>query len=225
MLRSAGPSVYDRWVQHQIPWTDPSVRRAWSLFGRIATIPENVRGGVQGELAINFADAPFPLFASPPGCYFHLQGSFIQDLIRGQYPGLRPGVDLSFDPVPILDRSIRETVEVAGDVMVMFRETPQSRALIRYLTTAEAQAVWVQRGGALSPNRRVSLSAYPDTLSRRAAAILTAASAPRFGASDLMPPPVNSTFLAATLEYVQHPDHLDQILREMDRVATETASR
>jgi len=184
-----------------------------------------VRGGVQGELAINFADAPFPLFASPPGCYFHLQGSFIQDLIRSQYPGLRPGVDLSFDPIPILDRSIPETVEVAGDVMVMFRETPQSRALIRYLTTAEAQAVWVRRGGALSPNRRVSLSAYPDPLSRRAAAALTAASAPRFGASDLMPPPVNSTFLAATLEYVQHPDHLDQILREMDRVATETASR
>ena len=225
MLRSAGPSVYDRWVQHQIPWTDPRVRRAWSLFGGIGTLPKNVRGGVQGELAINFADAPFPLFASPPGCYFHLQGSFIQDLIRSQYPGLRPGVDLSFDPIPILDRSIPETVEVAGDVMVMFRETPQSRALIRYLTTAEAQAVWVRRGGALSPNRRVSLSAYPDPLSRRAAAALTAASAPRFGASDLMPPPVNSTFLAATLEYVQHPDHLDQILREMDRVATETASR
>jgi hypothetical protein len=40
-----------------------------------------------------------------------------------------------------------------------------------------------------------------------------------------MPPPVNSTFLAATLEYVQHPDHLDQILREIERVATETASR
>ena len=222
MLRSAGPDVYDQWVQHQVPWTHPAVRRAWSLFGRVAAIPQNVRGGVQGELAINFADAPFPLFASPPGCYFHLQGSFIQDLIHSQYPGLKPGVDLSFAPFPVLDRSVPETVEVAGDVVVMFRETQQSRALIRYLATAEAQAIWVKRGGALSANRRVSLSAYPDPLSRRAAEILTAAPAARFDASDLMPPPVGSSFLMATLEYVQHPDRLDQILREMERVATKT---
>jgi alpha-glucoside transport system substrate-binding protein len=224
MLRSAQAGLFDQWIRHEIPWTHPAVKRAWSLFGRIAANPRNVRGGIQGELAINFGEAPFPLFTSPPGCYFHLQAAFIEDFIQKQYPALKPDIDFSFEPFPVIDRAIPEAVEVAGDVMVMFRRTPATAALIRYLTTAEAQAIWAKRGGALSLNRGVSLSTYPDSLSRKAAAALTAAPIVRFDASDMMPQPVNSAFLEATLEYLQHPDHLDQILRELDRVATESAS-
>ncbi len=45
MLRTAGPEVYDKWVNHEIPWTDPAVKRAWELFGQIARNEQYVWGG------------------------------------------------------------------------------------------------------------------------------------------------------------------------------------
>src|SRR5690606_15944644 len=39
MLRTAGPDLYDQWVNHDIPWTHPAVRRAFEIFGEIARNP------------------------------------------------------------------------------------------------------------------------------------------------------------------------------------------
>src|SRR5690606_32066894 len=36
LLRTAGPEVYDQWVNHEIPWTHPEVKRAFEVFGEIA---------------------------------------------------------------------------------------------------------------------------------------------------------------------------------------------
>jgi alpha-glucoside transport system substrate-binding protein len=49
----------------------------------------------------------------------------------------------------------------------MFNDTPQARALINYLTTPEAQEIWAERGGHLSPNVDVDPQVYPDPVSRR----------------------------------------------------------
>lgn len=218
VLRTAGPDTYDRWYRHEIPWTDPAIRGAWEQFGRIVA-PANVYGGTQGVLATNFGESPFPLFTDPPGCYLHHQATFIQDFIQKQYPNLRPGEDFDFFAFPPIDPNVPKAVEAGGDLFGMFRDTPQARALMRYLTTPEAQAVWVKRGGALSPNRRVSLDDYPDPLSRRAAEILTSAEVARFDASDLMPEAVNSAFWKGTLDFVQAPDRLDEILQTIERTA------
>jgi alpha-glucoside transport system substrate-binding protein len=225
LLRTAGPEIYVKWYRHEIAWTDPAVKRSWTMFGTIAANERDVYGGVQGELATNFGESPFPLFTRPAGCYLHHQASFIQDFIQRQYPTLRPIEDLDFFSFPRIDPQVAPATEVAGDLLAMFRDTPQARALIRYLATPEAQAVWVKRGGALSPNRRVSPREYPDPLARRVAEILIGAQTVRFDASDMMPDAVNSAFLKATLDYVQHPDRLDRILQGLERVATDSAKR
>lgn len=219
MLRTAGPDAYDRWYRHEIAWTDPAVKNAWELFGKIAANSRYVYGGRQGVLATNFGESPFPLFTDPPGCYLHHQATFIQDFIQKQYPNLRPVEDFDFFAFPPIDPGVPRAVEAAGDLFGMFRDTPQARALIRYLTTPQAQAVWVRRGGALSPNRRVSLDDYPDPLSRRAAEILTSAEVARFDASDLMPEAVNAAFWKGTLDYVQNPARLNAILANLERIA------
>lgn len=221
VLRTAGPEAYDQWHRHEIAWTDPQIRDAWAQFGRIAANPKYVHGGAQGVLATNFGESPFPLFTDPPGCYLHHQATFIQDFIQKQYPNLTPGEDFDFFAFPPVDPNVPKAVEAAGDLFGMFRDTPQARALIKYLTTPEAQAVWVKRGGALSANRQVSLDDYPDVLSRRAAEILTSAEVARFDASDLMPEAVNSAFWKGTLDYVQNPNRLDEILQSIERVAQE----
>jgi alpha-glucoside transport system substrate-binding protein len=225
MLRTAGPEIYVKWYRHEIGWTHPAVRRAWEMFGSIAANERDAYGGVQGVLAINFGESPFPLFTSPPGCYLHQQASFIQDFIQKQYPNLRPIEDLNFFAFPRITPGVPPSIEVAGDLLAMFHDTPQARALIRYLTTPEAQAIWVRRGGALSPNRRVSPREYPDPLARHMAEILIDAQTVRFDASDMMPDAVNSAFLSATMNYVQHPDRLDQILQDLERVAVDAANR
>ncbi len=221
VLRTAGADVYDKWYRHEIAWTDPAVKRAWELFGKIATNPKYVYGGRQGVLATNFGESPFPLFTDPPGCYLHHQATFIQDFIQKQYPNLKPGEDFDFFAFPPIDPTLPKTVEIAGDLFGLFKDTPQARALIQHLTTPAAQAIWVRRGGTLSPNRKVSLEDYPDPLSRRAAQILTSADVARFDASDLMPEAVNAAFWKGTLDYVQNPARLDAILQNLERISQE----
>jgi alpha-glucoside transport system substrate-binding protein len=107
----------------------------------------------------------------------------------------------------------------------VFRDTPQARALVKYLTTPEAQTIWVKRGGAISPNRRVPLDSYPDDLARQQAQILTNAKTVRFDASDLMPEAMNSAFLKGILEFVQNPSGLDTVLTNLDRTQQDTKRR
>ncbi len=221
LLRSAGPQVYERWYQHTIPWTDPVIRKAWETFGRIATDPKAVYGGREAVLSTNFAEAVFPMFASPPGCYLHLGATFVQGFIQQQFPRLKPGEDYDFVPFPAISPGQGTSIEIAGDLVGMFRDTPQSRALIRYLATADAQAIWVRRGGALSPNHRVTPADYPDPLSRRAAALLRSSRIARFDASDMMPQSVQDAFYQATLEYVHDPRRLSELLVRVEQAARE----
>ena len=104
----------------------------------------------------------------------------------------------------------------------MFRDTPQSRALMSYLLTPAAQSIWVARGGALSVNANVS--DYPDDISRRAAAILASADRFRFDASDLMPEQINEAFLQGVIDYVRDPTQLDAILAHIDEIQRSSLS-
>jgi alpha-glucoside transport system substrate-binding protein len=99
----------------------------------------------------------------------------------------------------------------------MFKDTPQARALMQYLVTPEAQAIWTRRGGAISPNRQVGTDAYPDPMAAKAAQIMTSASTVRFDASDLMPEGMNNAFMRGILDYVNDPGRLTEILGTLDR--------
>jgi alpha-glucoside transport system substrate-binding protein len=218
VLRQDGPDKYDQWYQGKLAWTSPEIKGAFQAFGKVATDPKMVYGGPTAELTINFGNGGDPLFANPPGCYLHHQASFITDFFVKNTPGLKPVDDFNFFGFPDINPQYSGAVEAAGDLFGMFKDTPQARALMKYLVTPEAQAIWVQRGGALSPNRRVPDEIYPDPLSKQAGQILTSAKIVRFDASDLMPEAMNNAFWKAILDYVQNPDNLDSILANLDAV-------
>lgn len=219
LLRASGPAAHDAWVQHKLAWDSAAVRQAWEQFGRIATNAKYVYGGPQAVLATDFGEASFPMFAKPPRCLFHMQATFVEDMIRRQFSWVRPGTDLAFVPVPRITPQYAGVAQIAGDVFGMFHDTPQARALMRYLVSADAQAIWVKRGGALSANKGVGLDDYPDVLSRRAAELLVHAPVARFGAGDMMPPEMTAAFYKGTLDYVSHPDQLRSILGRLEAVA------
>jgi alpha-glucoside transport system substrate-binding protein len=89
---------------------------------------------------------------------------------------------------------------------------------MKYLTTAEAQTIWVKRGGALSANKKVNASDYPDDISRQMGQILVNAKISRFDAGDLMPNAMQAQYWKACLDYVSDPSKLDSILAALDKV-------
>ena len=70
--------------------------------------------------------------------------------------------------VPV-DRRQRRTVVGGGDELMMFKDTPAIRALVKYLATGEAQTIWAKLGGYSAPAKTVDASAYPDDITRTTA--------------------------------------------------------
>jgi alpha-glucoside transport system substrate-binding protein len=219
MLRTAGTDVYDQWWNHEIAWTSAEVRNAWETWGEIVNDPDRVYGGLQTVVTLNFGEAPFPLFEDPPGCYLHRQASFITGFIEEQFPDLEAGVDYDFFMFPEIDPQHDNPLLVAGDLFGMFNDTPQARALMEYLVSAEAQSIWAERGGFLSANRTVDPQVYPDHTTRQIAEMLAEAPAVRFDASDLMPEAVNNAFWSGILDFVVNPGQLDAILQNIESIA------
>ena len=221
MLRTAGPEIYDKWVNHEIRWTDPQVKRAWQLFGQIARNEKYVYGGTATELTTNFGDAPDALFTSPPSAYMHRQATFISSFILKHHPDLVPGIDFSFFPFPPIDPQYGAPALGGANVFVMFNDTPEARALMRYLATPGFEEILVAETGWLSANKRVGLGAYPDELTRKAAQILIQAPIFRFDGSDLMPASVGSgSFWTGILDYISG-ENLDTVLKKIEDSAVE----
>jgi alpha-glucoside transport system substrate-binding protein len=209
VLRQSGPDVYDAWVNGEQLWSSPEIRSAFEAFGEVV---EGSFGGADTILNTPFGEGGNPLFTDPPGCLFHHQASFITSFFQEQ-GGAAPE-DYDFFPFPDVNPEFSGALTGAGDLFGMFNDTPQSRALINYLVTPEAQQIWVDIGGALSGNREVT--EYPDEISQRSAEALVNAEIFRFDASDLMPEAMNNAFWSGILQYVQTPGDLDRILGELD---------
>ena len=211
VLRQSGPAVYDDWVEGKIPWTSPEITSAFEFYGDVVA---DAYGGPAGFVGTDFGDGGNGLFSTPPECLFHHQATFMTEFFESR-AGARKG-EYDFFPFPVLDPRYANSVTGGGDLFGMFKDTPQSRALMEYLLTPDAQAIWVAAGGALSVNTKVT--SYPDDISQRAAAILTSAERFRFDASDLMPEQMNTAFLQAVVDYTADPSKLDDILRNLDQV-------
>lgn len=220
VLSQAGPSVYDKWWQGQQKWTSAEVKQAWQTWGNqiLGANAANVYGGKQYMVSTNFGDAGQPLFQSPPKCYMHNQGSFITDFFTKYSTAPKPNDDFKFFGLPDISSQNAGARVIAGDIFGMFKDTPQSRQLIKYLTTPEAQSIWVKRGGAISPNKKVALSDYPDDLSRSIGQIMVQTTSPKFDAGDLMPTAMQSEYWKAVLAFVNDQSQLDSILANLDKV-------
>jgi len=213
VLRQSGPEVYDQWVAGEVAWTSPEIRSAFETFGQVL---ENSYGGPDYINATPFGQGGNQLFADPPGCLFHHQASFITSFFMNE--GGATADQYDFFLFPEIDPEYAGALTGAGDLFGMFTDTPQSRALIQYLVTPEAQQIWVDIGGAISGNLMVT--EYPDEISQRLAEALADAETFRFDAGDQMPGEMNTAFFAAMVEFAADQSALDSILANLDTVQT-----
>jgi alpha-glucoside transport system substrate-binding protein len=217
MLRTAGPDVYDQWVSHEIPFTDPAVEQAGELFGQVMFTEGYVLGGAESTPSVAFSDAPAPMFEDPPACWLHRQASFINAFFPED---AEAGVDYDWFPFPAIDQ---EGALFAGELTMAFRNAPEVRDFMERFAGEEVQcAMGGEPGSArLSGNVNVGPDCYANEILADASVVLTDAiesGSGRFDASDLMPPEVGTgSFWTGMVEYMQAgPDALPTVLEDID---------
>ena len=225
MLRTAGPDLYDKWVSHEISWTHPAVKKAWEYFGQIVQQPNYIYGGAPGALMIFFGDSPNALFTDPPAAYMHRQATFIQSFILTANPGLVAGEDYDVFPFPPISPIFGNPLLGAGDLISAFSDTAETRAVLNYLASAEAQGIWCKALGKLAVNKTVDPSIYPDPITVKAAEMLANAEVFRFDGSDLMPAAVGAgTFWSGVLDFVSGIP-LDTVLASIEASAIDAYTK
>jgi alpha-glucoside transport system substrate-binding protein len=215
----AGPDQYDKWVKHTIPWTDASVKNAFQYFGQIAHGNHYINGAPQSILATNFQPASFLPFETPPKAYMFYLGDFTEGFITTQFPKAKPETDFNFFPFPTVNDQYKGAITVGADVVVAMRDGDSIHQLVKYLATADAQAIWVKRGGFTAVNKNVPVSDYPDAVAQASVKMLTAAPIVKYGAGDLMPAQVQTAFWQGLLKYIQDASQLDSVLSTIESTA------
>ncbi|WP_226984143.1 ABC transporter substrate-binding protein [Halothermothrix orenii] len=221
VLRLAGPEVFDKWINHEIPWTDPRIKEAFEYFGKIVKNSKYVWGGPTSVLMTNFGDAVAPLYTEPPQAFMHKQASFITSFILEHNPDLVAGEDYDFFPFPPAEKGEGVPVLGAADMVSMLKDTPEARKFVDFLSTPEAQTIFIKELGKIGVNKTIDLAVYPDKITRKMARTLLNASVFRFDGSNSMPAAVGSgAFNPGILDYVRGKD-LDDVLKSIEAVAEE----
>jgi len=211
VLRVSGPDVYDNWVAGTQKWSTPEIKAAFEEYGKVMAV---TFGGPSTINSTKFDDGGNPLFTDPPGCLFHHQASFITEFFQKQ--GGATAEQYDFFPMPDINPAYAGAFTGSGDLFGLFSDKPAAQDLLKYLVTPEAQQIWVDRGGAISGNLKVTT--YPDEVLQRSAQTLAEAKIFRFDGGDLMPNQMKAAFFTAMVDYAATPGDLDSILAELDTV-------
>ncbi|HSJ49982.1 MAG TPA: ABC transporter substrate-binding protein [Actinomycetota bacterium] len=221
MLRTAGPDVYDQWVNHEIPFNDPAVVTAGERFGEIMFADGYVLGGAGDTPSIGFGAAPLPMFDDPPGCWLHRQASFIigaapfpEDAVAGE--------DYDWFPFPSIDQ---DGTLFAGEFAIV--GTAGNRPeVVDFLEQFLGEEVQCAMGGEaassrLSPNINVGPDCYVNQILANSAGVVSEALESgngRFDASDMMPGEVGAgSFWTGMVRYMQEgPDSLQAVLDDIE---------
>lgn len=194
LVRTAGADVYNQWTNHEIPFTDPAVQTAFDTYAEVMFQEGWVLGGASGVAAIDFRDAPDPMFNDPPSCLLHRQASFIANFFP---EGVVPGVDADFFNFPAIDTSLPAAAMGGGELAIVFNDRPEVRAFLAAYSEPALQCVQAApKGHGVAGIERISANANTpndcyesDTVKKQAEAVAAALGANGFvfDGSDLMP--------------------------------------
>ncbi|GAB4496140.1 MAG: ABC transporter substrate-binding protein [Anaerolineales bacterium] len=213
MLRTTTLENYDKWVKGELPFSSPEVKNALTVLDNLWK-DEYVYGGRAAIVTTFFGDAPVPMFEDPAKCWMHKQGNFITSFFP---KGVVAGKDYGVFYLPGIDAAYGKPFLVAGDIMAMFQDRPEVRAVMEFFTTGEGVKGWLAAGGALAPQKDAQLDWYGDPLEREIAGLVAQATSVRFDGSDLMPGEVGAgSFWKGMTDYFSGSVDMDTALKEID---------
>lgn len=215
MLRTAGPEKYDKWVSHDIMFSDDVVKNAAEILGKMWLTKGYVYGGPTNIPTTNFGDAPKVMFEDPPKAWMHRQGNFITNFFPDH---IKNNLDeeVGVFGFPEIDPKYGTPVLGGGDLFVAFKDRPEVHKFMYYISTGRSGETWASKGGALFAHKDQNLDAYSTEIDKELAKILMEAKVFRFDASDLMPGQVGAgSFWNEMVEYVNGKE-LDLVLDDID---------
>ncbi len=207
LLRTAGPEVYDQWVNHEIPFNDPQVADAVAKVGGIVKNPKYVNGGlgdVKSIATTTFQDAGLTVLDG--SCWMHRQASFY----AANWP---KGTKVAEDGdvwafyFPAVDPAKGKPVLGGGEFIAAFADRPEVQAFQTYLSSAEwanNKAKVTPDGGWVNANKKLDPANLASPLDQQSAEILQDPKAVfRFDGSDQMPGAVGAgTFWKGMTDWI-----------------------
>lgn len=222
-LRTFGPAKYNALSAHKIKWTDSSVTTALKSMGKILGDTSNIGGGTAGALQDSFNQSVTNAFASPPKAAMVFEADFVGGVILTQTKAKPKTGFNTFVWPQITAGTDAKAVEIAGDLMVAFRDSPAIRAFVRYLASPQAAAIWAHAGGFGTGNHNMKASVYPDAITRATEAPLLTAKSVVFDMSDLQPPAFGSTAgqgeWGLFQKFLQNPSDIKGIQQQLEAAA------
>jgi ABC-type glycerol-3-phosphate transport system substrate-binding protein len=220
-LRQAGPERYDELADHEIEWTDQSVKDALTTMAQVLGDADNIAGGTRGALQTDFPTSVSNVFRDSPKAAQVIEGDFVPGVVASK-TSLKPNTGYDVYPFPAIGGG-GSAVVGGGDSIVLFNDSPAAQALVKYLASSDAAAIWVRRGGFSSPNKQVPASAYPDDMTRTTATAIASADTFRFDMSDLAPAAFGGTAgqgeWKLLQDFLSEPSDVDGIARRLESAA------
>jgi alpha-glucoside transport system substrate-binding protein len=220
LLRIAPLEVYDNWTVPASPeertlFSSPEVKEAWEIMGDILLNEDYVYGGILSTLEDRFFDTGAALIEG--NAYMAKQGSYMPGWLSEDYPDLTLGEDgdLYYFYFPPIDEDYGSPMLVGGDVCSLYIDTPETRAVMEYMTTPESMEFMIRAGRNDGPHLNTPADWYAPEW-QKLADIMGSATAVRFDGGDLQPGAVGAgTFWSGVVDYINGED-LDTILQTID---------
>lgn len=217
-LTSAGADAYDKWTRGEISWTSQEMKTAWETFGAVAANEDMVNGGPVAAISTNFIKGLLPMWSDPPRCSLAMQADWLPATVSTRVEGIEVGKTIDFFIAPPVKPENEGLIEISGNILAAFKDSPEVRAFMEYMASPEAQNLVAQTGLWLPTNSAVADDAFPSPDRLAQAQIIKESTGVFFDASDTMPSAENEAFWAATLEYVDDPTQLDTILADLEKI-------
>jgi ABC-type glycerol-3-phosphate transport system substrate-binding protein len=220
-LRTAGPAKYAALTAHKIKWTDPSVITALKDMAKVIGDTSNIAGGTSGALQTNFNSSVTNAFATPPKAAIVFEADFVAGVILSSTKA-KPNTGFNVATFPSITTA-SDGVEVAGDTLVTFRDTPAIRAFVKFLTTPAAAQAWAKLGGFATGNNKLNPSIYPDPITRSTAVPISKAKTVVFDMSDQQPSAFGGTTgqgeWGIFQDFVKKPSNVNGIAAALEKAA------
>lgn len=182
-LSTAGPENYDKLANHEIPWTDPTVKTAMEKMTQIFAKNEFMLNGSSGALQTDFPTCVTQVYGQKKAAMV-IEADFVA--ASATESGATIGEEAKIFPFPAAGDT--QPVVLGGDIAVVMKDGEGAQALLEFLASVEGGTVWAKTPGYLSPNRNVSPDNYPSDLTRELAqTIISAGESVRYDMSDLAP--------------------------------------
>jgi alpha-glucoside transport system substrate-binding protein len=195
MLRLSGPTEYDKWVNHEIPFNSAEPTAALDAVGTYLKNPAYVNGGlgdVKSVASTTFQDGGQPILDGT--CSLHRQASFYAANWPTGTKVAKDGDVFAFY-LPGVDASSKPVLG-GGEFTLAFSSRPEVVAFQTWLSTdlyANIRAKLAKSGGWVSANKGLQTSSMVSPIDQLAASILQDPKAVfRFDGSDQMPAAVGS---------------------------------